>query len=202
MAQRVHPVQKIRRIHSNALLPHSTLIHIPGALIMIREGNNRSGHSQNQRRINLAMRILHAIPFAIRQLLEIHCNQSRLLLLHIQELHIPFLQQILKFHFILRQLPDLLLPQLDLIIFADKQRPLCPPRIRIDLNLIPRHLIHHRNIGTHIPVPPHRPEILDQSHRIIMHSDPISITKDLTLGAKLSAIDFHQILHIILLQIL
>lgn len=86
----IHSLHAIQSCDTLRLLAHRALEQIPGRLVMMREWNNPSNHSQYRKRIDLHMRMLR------RDILRPQSNQRIILLIDIQEIDNPIPDKIIE----------------------------------------------------------------------------------------------------------
>lgn len=69
---------------------------------MVREGNDRSAHAQDHRRMNLAVRVLIVraawLLLVLVEVADVHRNHRRLFLFDVEELNQALLQRVIEVH--------------------------------------------------------------------------------------------------------
>lgn len=94
MRERVHSHLVVRGVHAHRLLSHSRLICVSRTLIVIREGDDASAHTEYHRRMDLTMSV--RVLCVLLQICKVHGYHSAFFLFDIEELNETLFTESLK----------------------------------------------------------------------------------------------------------
>eukprot|EP00162_Nutomonas_longa_P012559 comp21146_c0_seq1/m.44794 comp21146_c0_seq1/g.44794 ORF comp21146_c0_seq1/g.44794 comp21146_c0_seq1/m.44794 type:complete len:519 (+) comp21146_c0_seq1:402-1958(+) len=181
MRHRVHAHQVVGRIHTHRLLAHRTLIRVTRRLVVVRERNDRRAHPENQRRVDLAVRVCRCIRGRIlpAHIGQVHRNQTRLLFLSVDKLNHTALQQIAPNQLLLGNRNRHRLACNKTLLIHNKQRPARAPGIAVDADLPLHKVAHNRVLRRNVHRPAQFQNMVVQPSAVARNPNPRPIHKHL-----------------------
>ena len=146
---------------------------------MVRKRNDGGAYAQDHRGVDLKVSVLVVLRLSVAvDVLNKHSNHSRLFFLNIQELNQSMLEELLEVPFSGHDFADVLLPELDLVVFYDEHGSLDATAVCVDLDLF---LVDVPHDGVLLGKPvgsPHLSDLVEQLSRIVVVANPLTVQED------------------------
>ncbi|GIX64653.1 uncharacterized protein BcabD6B2_40880 [Babesia caballi] len=180
VAQRVHPEVEVGRVHPHGLLAHGALVRVARRLVLVGEGDDGGADAQNHGRVDLAVRVGAAVAAVRLEVLREHGDHAHFLLLAVDVLNHPRLDQPVPVRLVVVQPRNVLLRYRERVaVFHDEQRPHRPPRVGEDLDLLRHNVAHDARLRRDVAPSPELQQSLHQALRLVEAPHPRPVDEHL-----------------------